>query len=381
MYFYLLLCLALTLFYIGIMSLYYHFWVHTEEVKTISTDENLPTVTIIIPVRNESENIAAIINDLLNQSYPKELIEIIIVDDFSEDNTAEIVKEIRQERVKLLQLEHLLSDNKKTVAYKKKAIEIGVQSAKGSLIMTTDGDCRVDEDWVKTMVNIQLVTNAKLLTGAVVMSGKNAKFQNFQTLDFLGMMGVTAAMLKMKIYNMANGANLLYEKSAFEQVKGFQDINHISSGDDMLLIYKIAQEFSGAVAYAKHPKAIVYTETATSIKDFLQQRFRWTAKSKDYQDKRMTLILGTVFLFVLTIVINAILAFKFKVLIIVLAIQILAKCIVDFRLLKSTSSYYNRKELMDTFFSSQLFHILYIVIVGCLGNILNFEWKGRKQVK
>lgn len=363
------------------MSVYHRFWCRTEEVITESGSKELPTVSVVIPVRNESKKIAAIIQDILHQNYPKDLLELIIVDDFSDDNTASIVKEFSQEGVRLLQLENLLVNNEMTVAYKKKAIEVGVQNTKGSIIMTTDGDCRVGSDWIKTMVNIKLSTKAKLITGAVVMKGKNTRFQNFQTLDFLGMMGITAAMLKMKIYNMANGANLLYEKSAFEQVNGFQGINHISSGDDMLLIYKIAKEYDGAVTYAKHPKAIVYTNTAPTLQEFLQQRFRWTAKSKDYQDKRMTIILGTVFLFVTSIMVNAILAFQFKVFMIMFSIQVISKCIVDYRLLKSTANYYNRSELMRTFFSSQIFHVLYIVIVGSLGNILNFEWKGRSQIK
>src|SRR5690554_6368607 len=233
MYFYLIVCLALTLFYVGIMSVYHRFWCRTEEVITESGSKELPTVSVVIPVRNESKYIAAIIQDILHQNYPKDLLELIIVDDFSDDNTASIVKEFSQEGVRLLQLENLLVNNEMTVAYKKKAIEVGVQNTKGSIIMTTDGDCRVGSDWIKTMVNIKLSTKAKLITGAVVMKGKNTRFQNFQTLDFLGMMGITAAMLKMKIYNMANGANLLYEKSAFEQVNEFQGINHISSGDDI----------------------------------------------------------------------------------------------------------------------------------------------------
>jgi len=372
--------LVLTLFYAVIMTIYLHSWESTKVFNYRSVSP-LPSVSIVIPVRNEALHIEHLIYDLLQQDYPAHLIEIIVVDDHSEDQTPEIVRKINHERVHLIALDQYLLTQEITTAYKKKAIEAGVQSAKGQLIMTTDGDCRVTSKWVSSMVNIWATSGAKLLTGAVVMTETDTLFKKFQTLDFLGMMGITAAMLKMKIYNMANGANLLYEKSAFNSVDGFKGIDHLASGDDMLLMYKIAQKYDGAVAFAKHSNAVVYTKTMTTLRDFLQQRFRWTAKSKDYQDKRMTWILGAVFFFVVSLTVNFIGAFFSSTLLYLFIFQIAIKIFSDCRLLKSTSEYYHREDLMNSFLSSQLMHILYIVFVGSLGNLLKFEWKGRKQTK
>jgi cellulose synthase/poly-beta-1,6-N-acetylglucosamine synthase-like glycosyltransferase len=380
MWIYLSICLVLTLFYAVIMTIYLHSWESTKVFNYRSVSP-LPSVSIVIPVRNEALHIEHLIYDLLQQDYPAHLIEIIVVDDHSEDQTPEIVRKINHERVHLIALDQYLLTQEITTAYKKKAIEAGVQSAKGQLIMTTDGDCRVTSKWVSSMVNIWATSGAKLLTGAVVMTETDTLFKKFQTLDFLGMMGITAAMLKMKIYNMANGANLLYEKSAFNSVDGFKGIDHLASGDDMLLMYKIAQKYDGAVAFAKHSNAVVYTKTMTTLRDFLQQRFRWTAKSKDYQDKRMTWILGAVFFFVVSLTVNFIGAFFSSTLLYLFIFQIAIKIFSDCRLLKSTSEYYHREDLMNSFLSSQLMHILYIVFVGSLGNLLKFEWKGRKQTK
>lgn len=377
---YIVICIILTLFYAVIMTMYYHYWTSTSEFEDVNLN---PTqkVSVIIPVRNESANIGHLIQDLFEQDYPQELIEIIVVDDFSEDDTLHILKSFNDERIKILELKHLLNHHQLSTAYKKKALEIGVQYAAGTIIMTTDGDCRVPKKWISTMVNMLISKNKKLLTGAVVMTNTTTLFRKFQSLDFLGMMGITAAMLKMKIYNMANGANLIYEKQAFVEVDGFKGIDHLASGDDMLLMYKISQRFDGAVGYAKHREAVVYTDTLADIRSFLQQRFRWTAKSKDYQDKRMTWILGTVFLFVLTVLLNVFFAFTTTYIFYLLIAQLIVKCIVDYRLLESTSTYYSKGDLMRSFLSSQIFHILYIVFVGSLGNILKFEWKGRTQTK
>ncbi|HUH75255.1 MAG TPA: glycosyltransferase [Chitinophagales bacterium] len=362
------------------MSIYLHYWNETQEFIP-SSKSILPSVSIVIPVRNEEQHIAQLIQDLLAQDYPARLLEIIVVDDHSEDSTSEIVQNFQNERVRLIALDQYLLLQDISTAYKKKAIEAGVQSTQGELIMTTDGDCRVSSKWVSTMVSIWSESGAKLLTGAVVMTDTDTLFKKFQSLDFMGMMGITAAMLKLRIYNMANGANLLYEKSAFLSVDGFKGIDHIASGDDMLLMYKIAQKYNGAVAYAKHRDAVVYTQTMSTLKDFLHQRFRWTAKSKDYQDQRMTWILGSVFFFVVTLVMNFFGAFFSTHVLYLLVFQIVIKVIADFRLLKSTSQYYGRGYLMNSFFSSQLMHIVYIVFVGSLGNLLKFDWKGRTQAK
>ncbi len=378
---YLFICFLLTIFYVVIMAMYHHYWNETKTFESEKNPADLPTVSVVIPVRNESRHIARLLNNLLNQTYPDELTEIIVVDDHSEDDTPDIVRNFKNKRIKLISLQEILSKEGITSAYKKKAIEAGIKYASGEIIMTTDGDCSVSPDWISQMIRIKLSSNAKLLTGAVIMTGTDTLFQKFQALDFLGMMGITAAMLRMKIFNMANGANLLYEKAAFEAVNGFKGIDHLASGDDMLLMYKIAQKYDGAVAFAKHPQAVVYTETMPDVKAFFQQRFRWTAKSKDYQDKRMTWILGTVFLFVSTLFVNFFLAFTDQIFFFFFLFQLLIKSLADYRLLNSASKYYGRNDLMRTFWSSQVFHILYIVFVGSLGNILKFEWKGRTQEK
>lgn len=377
---YFILCVGLTVFYAVIMTIYQHFWENTPE-NILKGNTIFPKVSVIIPVRNESANITQLIEDLIGQDYLSEKIEIVVVDDFSEDDTVKIVTDFHDERIKIIELKNLLNPEDISTAYKKRALEIGIRQSSGEIIMTTDGDCRVSNRWISTMVGILQSSGNKLLTGAVLMDNTPTRFRKFQSLDFLGMMGITAAMLKMKIYNMANGANLIYEKKAFLEVDGFKGIDHLASGDDMLLMYKMAKKYQGAVGYAKHPDAVVYTETLSDIPSFLQQRFRWTAKSKDYQDKRMTWILGTVFLFVFTVFLNFLLAPFFKCIVGLLLVQLIVKCIVDYRLLNSTSRYYSRNELMQTFFSSQIFHILYIVLVGSLGNILQFEWKGRKVNK
>jgi cellulose synthase/poly-beta-1,6-N-acetylglucosamine synthase-like glycosyltransferase len=375
--FWITLSVLLSAFYAGIMLFYWYQWQSCQIFKAQRID-HYPEVSILIPVRNEAANILRLLQDLLAQDYPAEYLEIIVIDDHSTDGTATLVQSLKHERVSLLSLENWLSRQPVTAAFKKRAIEAGVEQAKGQYIFTTDGDTRIGPTWVSSMVSIQQQTGARLIAGPVVFEGAETLFEQFQALDFAGMMGITAASLRSGLYNMANGANLMYEKSAFVEVGGYRDIDHTSSGDDMLLVYKVAQQYKGSVVFAKCKEAIVRTAPMRKLSDFLQQRFRWTSKSGQYQDKRITGILALVYLSVLSLIINFSGAYFSDTMLKLAAIQFVVKWLVDIPLLWATSCYFNKLNLMRTYFSSQLMHILYIVGVGTLGNLLSYEWKGRK---
>lgn len=367
----------LTAFYVGIMLLYWYHWWRTPNYPP-KTLEHIPFVSILIPVRDESANILLLLEDLQAQHYPADKMEIIVIDDHSSDNTAALVASVRDSRVKLIRLQEWISEEELMQAYKKKAIEVGISQALGSIILTTDGDCHIGENWLWSMLYVKEATGAKLITGPVMLDRSQTVFEHFQSLDFMGMMGITAASLRMGMFNMANGANMLYEKEAFLEVDGFKGIDHKASGDDMLLVYKFAKAFNGAVAFAKTKDAIVCTAPMHSLKGFLQQRFRWTSKSGDYQDMRITWILGLVYLSVLSILINLVAAcFEGTTLLWLGSGQWLIKSLVDIPLLNSTSRWFGKPALMKTFFSSQVFHVAYIIGVGTLGNILKYQWKGR----
>ncbi len=389
----------LTIFYVSIMWAYKNEWEEMEEVHVLNEHPST-SVSILIPARNEAANIGNLLHDLTQQIYPSALLEVIVIDDFSEDKTFDICQQyaIKHPFIKVFRLQDLLPENIPTEAYKKKAIEAAVQRAAGKLIITTDADCRLQQHWIHSIVSFYEKEQCALIAAPVGYYKEKTKFQHFQALDFCGMQAITAASLSMKIFNMANGANLAYEKQAFLAVNGYQDIDKKASGDDMLLVYKIAKRFPDKVRFLKNKAAIVLTEPMHTLQDFLQQRFRWTSKSASYQDKRITIILGLVYLFVLSIWVNALLFFgdllytvffnntliafinflPAILYLLMLMFQVICKTIIDYHFLKSASAFFSRHDLMKTFYTSELLHIWYIPFVGTLGNILQYKWKGRK---
>src|SRR2546423_13268445 len=150
-----LVILSLLLFigYAVLIGYYKRGWMKCPEF--VMSKEFFPQkkVSIIIPARNEESNIGSCLASLQEQSYPLALLEIIVVDDHSNDKTAEIVKAFPLGNIRLIRLAEQLSVE--INSYKKKAIETGVDSATGEWIITTDADCVAGPDWITTMMSCQ----------------------------------------------------------------------------------------------------------------------------------------------------------------------------------------------------------------------------------
>ena len=331
-------------------------------------------VTVIIPARNEEKNISALLNALEKQSYPRHLTEVIVVDDHSTDNTAAIVK--NNPSVLLIALK-----DEAINSYKKKAIEIAIANSTGDLIITTDADCNMGSDWLKTIVSFKEKNNSAFIAAPVAFTdsdGKNKLLYYFQVLDFLVLQGITGASVYKKMLSMCNGANLAYEKQVFEEVNGFRGIDHIASGDDMLLMHKIKHAHPHKVHYVKSEEAIVYTKAATSWNEFLNQRIRWASKANKYDDKKIFWVLLLVYLFNLSFLVLFIVGFINHYYWLYLVCLWIAKTVIEFPFVKSVAGFFKRQSLMKYFFFFQPVHILYTIAAGWLGQFSHYEWKGRK---
>jgi cellulose synthase/poly-beta-1,6-N-acetylglucosamine synthase-like glycosyltransferase len=338
-------------------------------------------VSVIVPARNEEENMLACLESLAAQNYPAELFEIIVVDDHSTDGTARLVSVFseKNKNVKLLCLADFVEENE-TQSFKKKAIETAITQAEGELIATIDADCEVPVDWLRLMVSFFQGSGKKFIAAPVNFHHEESLLERFQSLDFIGMMGVTGAGIHLGWMNMCNGANLAYSKSAFQEVGGFSGIDHLASGDDILLMQKMAEHFPGRVGFLKNPKATVLTRAKPSVKSFFSQRLRWATKSTSYREWAVTLTLAVVLFFCLGILGSATVGLFFGWEWLALSlILFLVKSGADYFFLREMSRYFGRADLLRSFFAAQILHILYIVSVGLVSNCKKqYEWKGRR---
>ena len=379
---YFIVIITLSIFYLIIQTIYTEGW-KALKVWNVSNDfQPITTITILIPARNEAKNIEDCINSILNQTYPKDLFEIIVLDDFSEDETPELVKNYIENdftNIRLLQLANHISPNE-TQSFKKKAIEIGIHQASGELIITTDADCIVQPNWLQLIASLYQKKQPKFIAAPVNFHKEQNDFERFQSLDFIGMMGITGSGIATKIMRMCNGANLAYPKSIFTEVNGFHGIDNHASGDDMMLMQKIAKVYPNDIVYLKNQTATTFTTAKPTLKSFINQRVRWSTKSKGYEEKQVTAILIGVWLFCVSIPLTFLSVLFFGRIALILGIgQLVIKMIADYRLLKTTSNFFNRSDLMQTFVKSSIYHLFYIIVVGFLGGIIQkYEWKGRE---
>ena len=339
----------------------------------------LTKISIIIPARNEEQNIKSCLDALINQSYPKHLFEVLVVDDFSADNTAALVSGYASQNIKLISLKNFVEANEIN-SYKKKAIEIAILQSTGGLIVTTDADCIAPANWLQTIASFYEQTNAALIVMPVAINCGNRFIEIFQAVDFMTLQGITGASVNKKIHSMCNGANLAYTKTAFTEVGGFKGIDSIASGDDMLLMHKIYKHHPDKVLFLKSKDIIVQTNPVHTIKEFFNQRIRWASKADKYDDKRIIAVLLLVYLFNCLLVILPVAGLLNNVQYSIFELWlflIISKTIIELFFLFPVARFFNKQKLLWLFPLLQPFHILYTIIAGWLGKFGSYEWKGR----
>jgi cellulose synthase/poly-beta-1,6-N-acetylglucosamine synthase-like glycosyltransferase len=338
-------------------------------------------ISVIIPARNEEENIVSCLDSLARQTYPKDLYEVILVDDHSTDRTA-IAATTRAAELALsinyIPLANQPRPENKT-AHKKWAISTGIDAAGGDLIVTTDADCTANPEWLSTIASFYEDKGAKFIAAPVRIAGGRTSFLSvFQTLDFLTLQGITGAAVFKRFHSMCNGANLAYERKAFYEVDGFKGIDAIPSGDDMLLMHKIFLKYPQQVFFLKHRFAIVTTKPETRWPGFLNQRIRWASKADSYDDRRIFWVLLLVYIVNLLFVGLLIAACWNSWWLWILLLLLVVKTIVEYPFVRSVATFFQQQRLMPYFALLQPFHILYTIVVGWLGKFGSYRWKDRK---
>lgn len=368
----------------GLLMLWYRYgWQRLVSYQSSTNSSFTTRVSVLVPARNEEKFIIACLDAILAQSYPSEFFEIIVINDHSTDRTAELVQQFidnlpyGKPTIRLVNLQDHLRHEKALNSYKKKAIETAVNLATGDFIITTDADCIMNSRWIETLTGFYESSRLKFIAAPVSFYKENSFFKAFQSLDFLSMQGITGATVYLNCGTMCNGANLAYEKQAFMDVGGYQGVDCIASGDDMLLMYKMYKAFPKGIGFVKHPWAIVRTLPAEGLKNFLQQRIRWASKADKYDDKRITTVLAFVYLWNVILTGLFIAGFFYPLLWLFCLGAIFYKTLIELIFLTPVARFFQKSRLLWLFFPAQFLHIPYIVVAGWLGKFGHYEWKGR----
>lgn len=330
-------------------------------------------LSILIPARNEADNISRCLQFLLDSCTGLyNPIEIIVIDDHSEDETATIAASLNDDKVKVLKLSDHLKNGEYN-AYKKLALGIGLQQAAHAYVLQVDADVIVPPYHLKTILSILTTEQPDLLAAPVLLTGLSS-FQKFQTLDLMGMMAVTAAGIRSGRWHIANGANLCYKK----QLVDFKE-SDTASGDDVSTIQRLAVE-GKKILFCKSIAATVSTPAMSTWPTFYQQRIRWATKNKFQSSGQMKGMMAVPFLNCLLLLLHLPLWVVFgHVAVVLFFFHLMVKLGIDYVYLKELAEDFENEEAMGAFIYSSVLHPLYIAGVGLASLFVRrYEWKGRK---
>ncbi|MBC7748629.1 MAG: glycosyltransferase [Methylotenera sp.] len=361
-----ILFMILAIYSISIGLLIYGF----TKVNTINFTGLKPKTkfSIVVPFRNEAENLPILLNSISQLDYPTELFKVILVDDESDERY-----EVPDTKYEVCIVKNTRISN----SPKKDAIVTAMQIVTTPWIVTTDADCRVTKNWLLTLDNYIQLHDTSMIAGAVTYDCAHSLLHHFQQLDLASLQGATIGSFGIKKGFMCNGANFAYTKSFFQKLNGFQGNDSIASGDDVFLLQKAIAQFPEKVHYLKSENTIVHTKPLDNWNSLFQQRVRWASKTSSYQSsfgKALGLIVfagNLSWLLVLVSWFMGLNTFQNFFLVWVL------KFSVDTILIYKTNYFLNNSKMRYLILSS-LFYPFFSTSVALYSLFGKYEWKGRR---
>jgi glycosyltransferase involved in cell wall biosynthesis len=340
-----------------------------------STAVSKTRFTVIVPFRNEAENLPRLLRSIAALEYPIELFEVILVNDASEDASVAVASENLPDNkcdLKIIQ-------NKRTSASPKKdAIATAIGESKYEWILTTDADCELPGKWLQLYDQYIQKNHPKMVCAPVVYHTSKKLLKNFQFLDGLSLQAVTMGGFGWNAPLLCNGANLGYLKEAYYAVKGYQGNDHIASGDDIFLLEKIRELYPEAIKFIKNRDARVITMPENTWNAVLSQRVRWASKTS-YQKGRGTKLLGISVFLVNLVFLASIMGVTINTEHYVWYVGFLIlKIIVDLLVLIAVARFFESSISLPGYFINAVlypFITVWIVFASFFGN---YQWKGRK---
>jgi cellulose synthase/poly-beta-1,6-N-acetylglucosamine synthase-like glycosyltransferase len=343
------------------------------KLKT-GANENLHTFSVVIPARNEADNIESCLNSVLKQDYPQDKFEVIVVDDGSRDTTLKIAQGFAQiqNSVKTVSIE----EPPEGISPKKYAVSKGIEIATGEVIVTTDADCIVQSGWLQGL-NRYLEEGVGMVVGYTDYHREKNFWSNLEALDYFSHRACAAGALAAGITFTSTASNLAYRTTLFQEVGEFEEVGKWISGDDDLLLKLVSSKTKWKIVPATSADTYVITDGSRSFSEFFSRTTRWASKGTAYGGKISTFLKATVGLYLLFLVLLP-LAIAFPNYLVFYWYALGAKLLCDFLLLFKAARIFGRTDLLKYYPVVALLHLPYLLLVVIWGHFGEFTWKGRK---
>lgn len=328
-----------------------------------------PTISVVIAARNEAQTVAQCLQSLNHQTLAP--IELILIDDASEDNTYQVVQAQHFPHLRLLRNE--------TPSGKKPSLAKGIAIARGEIIACTDADCLVPSTWLEEIAAAFENHSLGFLSMPVVYQHEKNLLERCESLDFLSLVAIGGALIQLGKPAICNGANIAYRRKLFFETGGFGKA-HLASGDDEAVMRNIFKA-GYAVEFRLSERATVKTAPVGTLSGFLKQRIRWASKGTTYGDVSFTflLVLILIYFFNLALFFAPIWAWLSGLWQIALA-AFLIKFGADYLAIWQMTRTFHRTDLRRVFLAAELLQISYVSLTPLLAELFKlgrgYEWKG-----
>lgn len=338
------------------------------------TNPETPFVSVIISARNESQNLPFLFQALEKQNYPKEKIEIILIDDRSEDNTYTLMQNFAQKYpyVKVIRIFQKASH----MSPKKNALTQGIQAAKGEIIVTTDADTHPGPNWINSLVQYYTPETGVVFGYAPYQTdgSYNTFFHRLLALEYFSLAAVACATAKRKFPTTCNGANFSFRKKVFEEVGGYGEKGKWLSGDDDLFLQTVFCRTSWKIDFAIGPDSAVFNNPPKTLTEWIRQRIRFSSKHLAYP-WRLKFILGGIYVFYVFLLITTVQAILGPSLFPWLLGIWGMKSISELIFLNKAKQKLDSRPLLQYYPVICVIHVIYVVLFPLLGQWIKPKWK------
>ena len=349
-------------------SIYYY--------NNIKVESNFqPNVSIVISARNEEKNIGNLIDLLLKQDYPKNKIEILVANDRSIDNTEKILKAYSKNNINIKELN--IYETPIGWANKKWALNQLIDLSKSDIILQIDADCIPTKMWVKTMTNYFCNNNVGFVAGCSPLIHNDKFLNNLFQMESLVQEAVNAGAILNNMVLSCTGRNIAFRKKYFDLIEGYAGNEHISSGDDDLLLQKMAIETNCIIRYSINENSLVDSYAPYKFSDFINQRLRFASKAFLYYKIKTTFELKAISILIyltnMIFLISCLLVLSFYsyFFLVPIILKMTADLLFSFIfMLKVKRNWSFKSYLILT-----ALYPLYVILFGTLGPLIKVDWK------
>ena len=220
----------------------------------------VPRVSIVMPAYNEEKYIVSSLRSLLDMDYPKDRLELIIVDDGSTDNTYRVAKAFEGPSVRVFTKEN---------GGKGAALNFGIRKARGELVATMDADSYVSRNTLKELIPFFNDPDVMAATPAVKIRPSDSWLKEFQRVEYLMILFSRKLLSFIDSVPVTPGPFSLFRSEVFGKIGYFDEKNLVEDQEIALRIQAANYKIKSSVT------ADVYTEPPDNMKDLMTQRVRW----------------------------------------------------------------------------------------------------------